>query len=139
MDETNKNGNKEEQAQPEEKDNEPSEQEVEGESPVSELDKLRQQLEAQEQETKTFQDRFLRQVAELENFKKRMTREKEEAIRYANEGLVKDLLPGLDNLERAVEHGQGGGGVQRRTTRDQVPVPGRDGMGRGEEGGGKPA
>ena len=108
MDETNKNGDKEEQAQPEEKDNKLSEQEVEGESPVSELDKLRQQLETQEQETKTFQDRFLRQVAELENFKKRMTREKGETIRYANEGLVKDLLPGLDNLERAVEHGQGG-------------------------------
>jgi molecular chaperone GrpE len=45
----------------------------------------------------------------LENFKKRVAREKEEAIRYWNEALVKDLLPVLDNLERAVEHAELGG------------------------------
>lgn len=75
----------------------------------SELDQLRQQLEAKELEAKQSYDRFLRQVAELENFKKRMAREKGEAIRYANEGLIRDLLPILDNLERATEHAKGGG------------------------------
>lgn len=76
---------------------------------ASELEKLRGQLEAKEMEAKGNYDRFLRQVAELENFKKRMTREKGEAIRYANENIIRDLLPVLDNLERAVDHAKGGG------------------------------
>lgn len=75
----------------------------------AELTKLRAELETREQEAKENYDRFVRQVAELENFKKRTAREKEEAIRYANESLVKDLLPILDNLERAVEHAKGEG------------------------------
>lgn len=76
---------------------------------VPELERLRQQLEAKEIEAKENYDRFLRQVAEVENLKKRMTREKTEAIRYANESLIRDLLPILDNLERAVDHAKGGG------------------------------
>lgn len=81
----------------------------EGKELTSELQEIRQQLEKKESEAKENYDRFLRQVAELENFKKRMAREKGEAIRYANENLMKDLLPVLDNLERAVDHAQGGG------------------------------
>lgn len=80
----------------------------EGKELTSELQEIRQQLEKKESEAKENYDRFLRQVAELENFKKRMAREKGEAIRYANENLMKDLLPVLDNLERAVDHAQGG-------------------------------
>ena len=76
---------------------------------ASELAELRQQLEKKELEARQNYDRFLRQVAELENFKKRVIREKDEAIRYANENLIKDLLPILDNLERAVDHAKGGG------------------------------
>ncbi|HEX9145436.1 MAG TPA: nucleotide exchange factor GrpE [Candidatus Binatia bacterium] len=75
----------------------------------SELASLRQQLEAKEQEAKTTYERLLRQAAELENFKKRAIREREESIRFANEALIKDLLPVIDNLERAVAHAQGGG------------------------------
>src|SRR5689334_909929 len=78
-------------------------------STESEVTNLRQQLEAKEQEAKNNYDRFLRQVAELDNFKKRVTREKEETVRFANESLVKDLLPVVDNLERAVSHAEGGG------------------------------
>jgi len=79
------------------------------ESSVSELDTLRQQLAAKELEAKENYDRYLRQVAELENFRKRMAREQAEAIRYANEKLMRDLLPTLDNLERAVEHAKAAG------------------------------
>jgi molecular chaperone GrpE len=75
----------------------------------SELALLRQQLEAKEQEAKTTYERLLRQAAELENFKKRTIRERDESIRFANEALIKDLLPVIDNLERAVAHAQGGG------------------------------
>lgn len=107
MDEINKKGNGE--IEKEKEDKGPSECKVEEESPASEVEKLRQQLEAKELEAKEIYDRFLRQAAELENFKKRIAREKGEAIRYANESLVRDLLPVLDNLERAVEHAKGGG------------------------------
>jgi molecular chaperone GrpE len=75
----------------------------------SEVKKLRQELDAKCEEVKVNYDRFVRQVAELENFKKRATREKDEAVRFANESLVRDLLPVIDNLERAVAHVQGGG------------------------------
>jgi molecular chaperone GrpE len=80
-------------------------------SPVSdsEVDVLRQQLASKELEAKTNYDRFVRQAAELDNFKKRSSREREEGSRYANESLIKDLLPVVDNLERAVAHAAGGG------------------------------
>ena len=78
-------------------------------SPEAKLASFRQQLEAKELEAKNNYDRFVRQLAESENLKKRLTREKDEAIRFANEALVRDLLPVIDNLERAVSHAQGGG------------------------------
>lgn len=69
-----------------------------------ELKKLKEQLKAKEDEARGNHDRFLRSCAELENFKKRSAREKEEFIRFSMEKMVKELLPVLDNLERAVEH-----------------------------------
>ena len=77
--------------------------------PATELATLRGQLQAKEKESNENYDRYLRQVAELENFRKRANREKQEAIRFANEALVKDLLPVVDNLERAIAHARGGG------------------------------
>jgi molecular chaperone GrpE len=100
-----------ESAQPDEGEEKLStfEQDNKEESSPSEIEKLRQDFVAKELEAKKNYDLYLRQVAELENFKKRVAREKEEAIRYGNEALVKDLLPVLDNLERAVEHAELGG------------------------------
>ena len=97
-----------ESAQPAEEEEKPStfEQENKEEPSPSEIEKLPQDLAAKELEAKKNYDLYLRQVADLENFKKRVAREKEEAIRYENEALVKDLLPILDNLERAVEHAE---------------------------------
>jgi|SRR5436305_1086057 molecular chaperone GrpE len=48
-------------------------------------------------------DRLLRLAADFENYKKRATRERLEYVALANERLVKDLLPILDDLERALE------------------------------------
>ena len=84
-------------------------QSSQGESSVPEVEKLRRELESKDREARENYDRLLRMAADLENFKKRMAREKEELIRYGNEALIKDLLPVLDNLERAVEHARGGG------------------------------
>ncbi len=61
-------------------------------------------LEEKEKEAQENYDRWLRAVAELENYKKRMTKEKLELSKYANEQLIKEILPIVDNLERAIEH-----------------------------------
>ena len=74
-----------------------------------EITELRLQLNAKDEEAKNNYDRYVRQVAELDNFKKRAAREREESSRYANENLVRDLLPIIDNLERAIAHGASGG------------------------------
>jgi molecular chaperone GrpE len=79
---------------------------------VDELTALRLQVEEKIKEAKANYDLFLRERAENENFKRRMQREKSEAIRFANEPLVRDILPVLDNLERAIVHAQGGSGGQ---------------------------
>jgi molecular chaperone GrpE len=51
-------------------------------------------------------DKFLRTAAELENYRKRVAREKEELARYTSERVVAALLPVLDNLERAIDAAQ---------------------------------
>ncbi len=48
------------------------------------------------------QDRYLRLAAEFENFKKRSEREQQTSVRFASAGLLRDLLPVLDNLEQAL-------------------------------------
>jgi molecular chaperone GrpE len=47
-------------------------------------------------------ERLLRTTADFDNFKKRVAREKQEAIRYANEALLQKLVPLLDNFEMAL-------------------------------------
>jgi molecular chaperone GrpE len=73
---------------------------------------LEAELAAARSEVKEQEDRWLRERAEVENFKKRMARERADMVRFANEALLKDLLPIVDNLERAVEHARGGGNGQ---------------------------
>jgi molecular chaperone GrpE len=58
-------------------------------------------------EVAALQDRLLRLQADFENFRKRTLREREEAFLYGHQNLVKDLLPTVDNLERAIEHARG--------------------------------
>jgi molecular chaperone GrpE len=85
-------------------------------SETSEVTVLRDQLRIKEEEARAAHDRFLRQSAEMENFKKRVLREKEDVIKYANEALVKDLLSSVDNLERAIEHARVAGQNQSLVT-----------------------
>ncbi|MDR0238630.1 MAG: nucleotide exchange factor GrpE [Deltaproteobacteria bacterium] len=51
------------------------------------------------------EDVRLRAIAEVENVKKRLKREQEEYVRFAAEGVLGDLLPSLDSLDRAIEYG----------------------------------
>jgi molecular chaperone GrpE len=69
-----------------------------------ELAKLKEELEIKENEAKDSKDRLLRFAAEAENMKKRLEKEKKEFFEYANESLLKDILPLIDNLERAIQH-----------------------------------
>jgi molecular chaperone GrpE len=70
-----------------------------------------EQLEARirelEQDRDAQYDRYLRERADLENFKKRMQRDRAEALRFASEALIRELLPVVDNLERAIAHRSG--------------------------------
>mgnify|MGYP003326493980 FL=1 len=57
-----------------------------------------------ESKYKEMQDRYLRLNAELDNYKKRMMRENSDRLKYFNMELIKELLPSVDNLERAISH-----------------------------------
>ena len=78
----------------------------------SEIEQLAAELEAAREEARRNHDLYLREAAETENYKKRVTREKRDAIRYANESLVRDLLPVIDDLERAAQHAPADGNPQ---------------------------
>lgn len=71
-----------------------------------ETDELRRKLEEKEKELKEHHDRLLRLAADFENYKKRAAKEKEEWTKFANEDLIKAILPFIDNLERAVSHAE---------------------------------
>lgn len=64
--------------------------------PESVEQKLRSELAAAK-------DRELRVHAELDNYRKRAARELDERLRYANLGVLRDLLPVIDNVDRAIE------------------------------------
>jgi len=76
----------------------------EKEGVAQEIADLKKRLEEKEKEAKENYDRFLRMAADYENYKKRAVRDKEEWIKYANEDLIKAILPFIDNLERAANH-----------------------------------
>ena len=71
-----------------------------------EVEELKKKLEEKEKEAKENYDRLLRMAADFENYKKRAAKEKEEWTKFANEDLLKGVLPFIDNLERAVNHAQ---------------------------------
>jgi molecular chaperone GrpE len=62
-----------------------------------------------EKEKKENWDRYLRSAADLENLRKRNKREAEDAKFDAKQKVLKEMLPVVDNLERAIEHASAGG------------------------------
>ena len=74
---------------------------------IEELEKTRAELtelEKMRAEAKESHDKYLRLYAETENYKKRLSRDAVEGQKYYNEGIIKELLPVMDNLERALSH-----------------------------------
>ena len=77
--------------------------------PDARIAELENSLQRKTDEAAANLERYMRAVADAENFKKRLQKEKGDAIRYANENLLRDLLAVIDNLELAVEHADLGG------------------------------
>jgi molecular chaperone GrpE len=70
---------------------------------------LDDELAAARTEARQNHEKWLRERADLENLKRRAAREREDLRKYANEQVLKDILPVVDNLERAVQHARGCG------------------------------
>lgn len=76
------------------------------------ISRLQADLKDKTAEIESLNDRLLRLHAEFENYKKRVARERGEFVRFAHEGLIRELLPVLDSLERAVATTRSGRDVQ---------------------------
>lgn len=85
----------------------PEEAVAEHKAIAAEVEKIRTELDKARAEAHDYKDRYLRLYAETENFKKRMNREVVEQGKFANESLIKEIIPVLDNLERAISHADG--------------------------------
>jgi molecular chaperone GrpE len=73
-------------------------------APVDRVAELEAKLAAAEKEKKENWDRYLRGAADLENLRKRQKREAEDAKFETKSKVLKEMLPVVDNLERAIEH-----------------------------------
>jgi molecular chaperone GrpE len=75
----------------------------EGGAADEELAKLQEMLGDLERKCAYAEDQHLRVAAELQNYKRRVQQEREQLVRYANEGLIAELIPIVDNFERALD------------------------------------
>ena len=82
--------------------------EVEAPAAADPVAELQAKLDAAEKEAKDNKDRWLRAAADLENTRKRTKREIDDAKFEAKNKVLKEMLPVVDNLERAIEHAGGG-------------------------------
>jgi molecular chaperone GrpE len=69
-----------------------------------ETEALMVKLQEAEKRSAENYDKYVRAVAELDNYRKRAVREKADAIQYGNETLLRDILPLVDGMDRALEH-----------------------------------
>jgi molecular chaperone GrpE len=75
----------------------------------AQIDELRRALEDK-------QDRLLRALAEADNVRRRAQRDRDDYVKYANESLIRELVPVLDKLERALEAARASEGAERVVT-----------------------
>lgn len=103
-------GKKTPEEQPETVEN-PEQESLEQETAAEEVEysseeQLQAELDQARSEAKAHQEQYLRTLADMENLRKRTQREKEELGKFANENILREILPVIDNLERAVEHAE---------------------------------
>jgi molecular chaperone GrpE len=70
-----------------------------------EKEELTRRINELEEENSSLKDQYLRKQADFENFRKRMLRDKEDAIKYANTSLLSDIITIIDDFERAIKAG----------------------------------
>ena len=70
-------------------------------------------LAAKSDEIKNLNDKYLRQAAEFENYKRLAQRDQREQVKFANENVLRELLPVVDNLHRAVTFSKSSGGSNK--------------------------
>jgi molecular chaperone GrpE len=70
---------------------------------------LQRALAVKTEEVKSLNDKYLRLAAEFDNYKRLTQRDQRDQIRFGNEQLLKELLPVVDNLERAIKASRAGG------------------------------
>ncbi|MBR6629636.1 MAG: nucleotide exchange factor GrpE [Bacteroidaceae bacterium] len=80
------------------------EEPAEQEEPLSEVDQLKNQLAEAEAKIAELQDKYLRQAAEFDNYRKRTIKEKAELIKSAAEKIMVAELPVVDDMDRALEN-----------------------------------
>jgi len=90
--------------------NSPEKMNETGKIPETEAAELTQEEKIAELEARLAEnhDLLLRKAAEFENFRKRMNQEKQGAIEYANQSLILDIIPVIDDFERAIQAGEKG-------------------------------
>ena len=84
-----------------------AEQEPAGSEAAVELtveQQLQQELDSSREEARKNHELYLRALADMDNLRKRSQREKEDLAKFGNETILREILPVIDNLERAVEH-----------------------------------
>ncbi len=69
---------------------------------------LKKQVENLENILKEKNEEILRRAADLDNYRKRLTKETEDKVRFANQSVVKDFLPVIDNIEMSLQHTEEG-------------------------------
>lgn len=79
-------------------------------NPTGSLDQLKRSLETKEAECRNAHDKYLRLAAEFDNYKRISQRDQRDQIKFGNEQLLKELLPVVDNLDRAIKSAKDSGG-----------------------------
>jgi molecular chaperone GrpE len=79
-------------------------EDIEDEKPEESPERKEDQTASLLEENQTLKDTILRKTAELENLRKRLEKEKEDAIKYSNSRFAKDLLAAADNFDRVMEN-----------------------------------
>jgi molecular chaperone GrpE len=87
----------------EETETQPIDAESEASPDAEALANLNAEYEAYKAEAEERHDQMLRTIAEFDNSRKRAEREKEESLKYALESFVKELIPTIDSIERAIQ------------------------------------
>ncbi len=76
-------------------------------------DSVEAELEAARTEAEQCRDIALRTQAEFDNFRKRVARDQQDMVNRAGERIIGEVLPVIDNLERAIEHVTAGGDIKQ--------------------------